>query len=78
MTTVSTAALVKSLTEGSVSFKFRKADGSIREATGTLNNDLIPEGVGAAVAPADNAATISYYDLGVNGWRAFRADSVVA
>jgi hypothetical protein len=77
MTTVTTT-LVKKLTEGSVSFKFRKVDGSIREATGTLNNDLIPEGLRSTAIPADDAATVAYYDLGSNGWRSFRADAVVA
>ncbi len=77
MTTVS-STLVKKLTEGSVSFKFRKVDGTVREATGTLNNDLIPEAHRSAVTPADDAATVPYFDLGSNGWRSFRADAVVA
>lgn len=77
MTTVSNA-LIKKLTEGSVSFKYRKIDGTIREATGTLNNELIPADAGSAIVPADTAATVAYYDLGANGWRAFRTDAVVS
>ncbi len=76
MTTVS-STLVKKLTEGSVSFKFRKVDGTVREATGTLNNDLIPEGQRTTAIPAEDAATVAYFDLGANGWRSFRAASVI-
>ncbi len=77
MTTVSTT-LIKKLNEGSVSFKFRKVDGTVREATGTLNNDLIPEGSRTSAVTAEDAATVAYYDLGANGWRSFRADAVIA
>lgn len=78
MTTVTTQTLVKKLTEGSVSFKFRKIDGTIREATGTLMNDLIPEDERSTVVPADDAATVAYYDLDAKGWRSFRTNAVVA
>jgi hypothetical protein len=77
MTTVTTNALIGKLTEGSTSFKFRKVDGSIREANGTLNNDLIPAGEPRAQALAEGAQVIPFYDLDENGWRSFRADSVI-
>lgn len=77
MTTVTAQTLVKNLTEGATTFKFRKVDGTIREATGTLNNDLIPEGQRSTAVPAENAATVAYFDIPAAGWRSFRADALI-
>lgn len=77
MSTVIVQTLVKKLTEGSTSFKFRKVDGTIREATGTLNADLIPAGAGTPTIPAENAASISYYDLDKGEFRAFRTENII-
>ena len=63
------------LRRGLVRFTYRKADGTDREALGTLNNMLIPT---AALPkspeidiPRERLAIITYYDLYVNGWRSF-------
>lgn len=78
MSTVTTQTLVKKLTEGSVSFKFRKLDGTIRDAVGTLNSDIIPESERSSIViPSAEATTITYFDEVKQGWRNFRADSVI-
>ncbi len=70
--------LVTKLNEGKVDFKFRKSDGSIREATGTTKVDLIPVAKRPATM-ADNASTptIVYFDLSANDWRSLRRDSLI-
>lgn len=68
--------LVKKLAEGEVSFKFRKTDGSVREARGTLNNNLIPEDKRSDIKT--DGPSVTYWDMDRAGWRAFRKDSIVA
>jgi len=76
--TATTEVLVQKLTQGEVSFKFRKVDGSIREAKGTLNSDLIPVDQRTSAEIKADAQTIAYFDLTAQGWRSFRSDSIVA
>lgn len=55
-----------------VSFKFKKVDGSIREAKGTLNieyqrkTDKVP-----------NYSVMNYFDVEVNGWRSFKVENLI-
>lgn len=70
-------AIVTKLTEGQTTFKYRKADGSVRTATGTLNADLIPEADRASIPEATGEA-VTYFDLGSNGWRRFNRSAIVA
>ena len=60
------------LHKGIVEFKYKKKDGSIRDAKGTLNIDVMgnenaPIGSGHNVSDTN----IRYYDLTSNGWRSF-------
>ena len=61
------------LHNGVVNFKYTKKDGSIREAKGTLNIDIM----GEENAPSGTSnmnisdSTIRYFDLNSNGWRSF-------
>lgn len=69
------------LRRGEVKFSYKKKDGTIRHAIGTLNEDLIPkvEKPVEDTAKADEdkpkrklpAATIFYYDLEKKGFRSF-------
>ena len=71
------------LQKGIYDFSYFKTDGSIREARGTLNMELIPEDKrpkgdmsdGAACEPAPGVFT--YYDLIKQGWRSFRCDNFI-
>jgi hypothetical protein len=68
------------LKEGIAHFWFRKTDGSLRSAYGTLERSIIerhgglPEGEERTARPFNGA--VSYYDLEKDAWRSFRADSV--
>ena len=68
------------LHEGVTHFWFRKSDGSLRSAYGTLNMTLIerhngvPAGEERSSRPFSGA--VSYFDLEKDAWRSFKADSV--
>jgi hypothetical protein len=64
--------IVTALNEGTVSFSYRKADGSTRKATGTTKADLIPESDRASSnANTDTSEQVRYYDIDSKGWRSF-------
>lgn len=58
---------------GVVCFKYRKVDGSIRQAKGTLDNVPAVKGTDKA----KNWGNICYYDIDANGWRSFRAENLI-
>ena len=71
------------LHSGIFRFSYFKKDGSIREAYGTLNPDLIPgassrqTGGAASAEEGINYDTFAYYDLSAAGWRSFRLDNFI-
>ena len=77
MSTVIVEALVKNLSEGSVSFQYRKSNGDIRPATGTIKLDLIPEDARPGAEVKTDGPSVPYYDLDSKGWRSFRRDAIV-
>ena len=68
------------LVGGIAHFWFRKSDGSLRSAYGTLVMDIIEkhngklEGEKRKDRPFNG--TVSYFDLERDGWRCFKADSI--
>ena len=68
------------LREGVTHFWFRKSDGSLRSAYGTLNmthierHNGVPEGEERSSRPFSGA--VSYFDLEKDAWRSFKSDSV--
>lgn len=68
------------LEDGVAHFWFRKADGSLRSAYGTLNRAIIerhggiPEGEEKKEKAFSGA--VPYYDLEKDAWRCFKADSI--
>lgn len=71
--------LKKALREGEVHFKFKKKDGTIREAFGTLNLGFVPE----EHHPIDssdyvpNHNTTRYFDIDKQAWRSFINENYV-
>jgi len=66
------------LHKGTVEFKYKKKDGSIRDAIGTLNIDIMgnenaPIGSGYNVSDTN----VRYYDLNSKGWRSFVCDNLI-
>lgn len=72
------------LFEGEVTFSFKKKDGTVREARGTLKAELLPKVEVTKTEdekPKKNRVVaedmICYYDLDKAGWRSFRFDQLV-
>ncbi len=65
------------LIHGVVVFAFRKKDGSVRPAKGTLKMDLIPAALhpkgeaGCGASEAKPSTNQKYFDLEKNAWRSF-------
>ena len=64
----------KELRDNIITFKFKKRDGTIRTAHGTLHPDYLPKLRGGAPRPEHQMV---YYDLDKEGWRSFRSYSFI-
>ena len=68
------------LHEGVTHFWFRKSDGSLRSAYGTLDMEIIERHGGVPEEDERKerpfSGVVSYYDLEKDAWRSFKADSV--
>ena len=60
----------RELRDNIVTFKFKKRNGEIRTAHGTLHPDYLPKLKGGAPRPEHQMV---YYDLDKNSWRSFRS-----
>ena len=74
--------LKESLKNGIVEFSYKKKDGTIRNAKGTINPEIVKEknenafaSNGRTRSVPDNVQT--YYDVVSDGWRTFIKDNVV-
>lgn len=65
--------LAKRMSVEPVRFAFKKVDGSLRYATGRLF--ALPETKGTGTS---NDLTLPYFDVEANGWRSFRAESLLS
>jgi hypothetical protein len=67
------------LQEGTVSIKFTKVDGTIREMNCTKSNTIIPaevlSGLKNTKAPRDDV--MSVWDVDKDQWRSFRIDNII-
>ena len=59
--------IIKLLQEGVVNFIYKKKDGSIRKAIGTLKDMNIK---------SNKSDTISYFDIEKKGFRSFKLDNL--
>ncbi|AMR32396.1 hypothetical protein A0256_13670 [Mucilaginibacter sp. PAMC 26640] len=60
-------------TRALVNFTFKKVDGSIREAVGTLVNVPIPKGG----ARKPKSSLLTYFDLQQNDWRCAKVENII-
>ena len=60
-----------------VHFSYQKADGVLREALGTLNQDLIPADKKPKDSSINYGNNLKYYDLEKNAWRSLVTDCSV-
>lgn len=73
----------KKLLEGIVEFRFTKKDGTIREAKGTTNSDIISEYAEPVASDkpkrdikiSDNSTR--YFDIDSKGWRSFVNENLI-
>lgn len=61
---------------GIVHFYFRKMDGTIREAWGTLASNLVPETKGVERKP--NPTTQVYFDTEKQEWRCYKIANLIS
>ena len=72
--------LLERLGQGAVTFRYRKADGSLRRARGTLARGIDPEFdayVGDGKRRDTDTLNFTYWDLQKHAFRSFSAGSVV-
>ena len=78
--------LLLRLKEGEVTFEYRKSDGKLRKARGTLNRERIPTSDWNSVKNPNKKVDelslrvkhfVSYYDLDVGEWRRFKLFSLI-
>lgn len=67
--------LVKQMSSKIVKFYFRKVDGSIREAYGTLKADLLPETKGTERKKSDTLQV--YFDTERSEYRSFKKANLI-
>lgn len=69
-------ALLKKLHGGIVRFYFRKTDGTIREAWGTLASNLIPPVKGVDRKP--NPTVQTFFDTEKAEWRSYKIANLIS
>lgn len=80
MSTITTTNIDAELNGGEVSFRYTKADGTVRSARGTTNLSLMPTAAAATVSGQineSNSSKVTYYDLDKNGWRSFTRANLI-
>lgn len=75
--------LESKMLETAVRFQFKKKDGSLREAVGTLKREKMIQEDGKVWEPVgeskpDVPTLVKYWDLTVQGWRSFNVFNLVA
>lgn len=69
--------LKRQMVGGMVHFAYMKKDGSIREAWGTINPDIVRKYVNGSGISRERYATTAYFDVERGAWRSFRWESIV-
>ena len=64
--------LINRLNSEKVQFKFIKKDGTIREALGTTNPDLLPKEARRGDYKTQKTGVVNFYDFLAGGWRCFQ------
>ena len=70
--------LAKAMREGVVSFYFRKVDGTIRKAKGTLKN--LPAGItfNGKKVTKPSYKTMAYFDTEKQAFRCFKVENIIS
>jgi hypothetical protein len=71
MKKVNITELKSMLTKGTVKFQYKKNDGSVRTAVGTLKSDMITNKPSGGQNKVKGAGYTSYFDVEKDAWRCF-------
>lgn len=65
--------LTKKMRNGIVKFAYEKVDGTVRKASGTLQNiESLIKGTGITTV-----STVRYFDIAANGFRSFKIENLI-
>lgn len=73
------ATLEKELSKGVRIFEYRKVDGSVRKAIGTLNSKILESAVGrkSKSSASRNVDVTLYFDMEAQAFRSFRTSNFI-
>jgi len=71
-------ALQFKLMNGTAHFLYKKTDGSIREAFGTLLEKVVTKNINGWGTPRKFFNCQAYFDIEAQAWRSFRYENLVA
>ena len=74
---VNLTELKEMLTKGTVKFQYKKNDGTIRTAVGTLKSDLITKKPAGGQNKVKDAGYVTYFDLEKDWWRCFAESKLI-
>lgn len=74
---VNASELHKMLCKGQVKFQYKKNDGTVRTATGTLMSDLITKKPAGGQNKVKDAGYVTYFDLEKDWWRCFAESKLI-
>ena len=69
--------LEKKMKNETVSFVFKKKDGSIRHAKGTKSSLVVPKELAPKGTGKVCLSNINYFDVESNGWRSFNVTNLI-
>lgn len=70
--------LAKAMRQGVVSFTYQKADGTIRQALGTLKNLPVGATLGGKKVTKPSYKTLAYFDTEKNSFRCFKVENLIS
>lgn len=74
---VTNEELRKMMMEGPVTFQYKKNDGTIRQAVGTLNSSLITKKPAGGICHPKNAGYSPYFDVEKDGFRVYAESRLI-
>lgn len=77
MKKVNASELHEMLCKGKVKFQYKKNDGSVRTAMGTLKSDLITKKPAGGQNKVKDAGYVTYFDLEKDWWRCFAESKLI-
>lgn len=72
------AKLQDSLQKGKVRFQFRKVDGSVRDAYGTLHKSMLPPPVEGGSSRPPQPTLQVYWDIEASAFRSFKKENLLS